>query len=242
MSAKIEMGPGVSAGFTQRYDGGVSAAPFDTLNLGTGVSDDREAVAENRRIAAARLGFDPDRVVWMNQVHSAEVAVADAPGDVGKVDGVVTTRPGLVLATLAADCLPILAADSEAGVIGAAHSGRMGTATGVAPAMAAEMVAQGARPARITVALGPSICGQCYEVPPEMQEEVARRSPEGASRTRQGTSGVDLRAAVAAQLRAAGIGHITVDERCTLESPELFSHRRDAPTGRFGGFIWREAR
>ncbi|CAM4279155.1 peptidoglycan editing factor PgeF [Nocardiopsis rhodophaea] len=242
MSAKIEMGPGVAAGFTQRYDGGVSTAPFDTLNLGMGVSDDRESVAENRRIAAARLGFDPDRVVWMNQVHSAEVAVADAPGDVGKVDGVVTTRPGLVLATLAADCLPILAADGEAGVIGAAHSGRMGTAAGVAPAMVAEMVAQGANPARITVALGPSICGQCYEVPPEMQEEVARRSPEGASRTRQGTSGVDLRAAVAAQLRAAGIGHITVDDRCTLESPELFSHRRDAPTGRFGGFIWREAR
>ncbi|MBB6172446.1 hypothetical protein HNR23_002506 [Nocardiopsis mwathae] len=242
MSATIEMGPGVRAGFTQRYDGGVSTAPYDTLNLGMGTSDAPGAVAENRRVAAARFGFDPDRVVWMNQVHSADVAVVDAPGDAGKVDGVVTTRPDLVLATLAADCLPILAADGAAGVIGAAHSGRLGTAAGVAPAMVAAMVGQGADPARITVALGPSICGRCYEVPPEMQEEVARRSPEGASRTRRGTTGVDLRAAVTAQLRTTGIGHITADERCTLESSELFSHRRDAPTGRLAGFIWREAR
>lgn len=238
MSAVIELGPGVCAGFTERYDGGVSAEPFDTLNLGLGVPDDRGAVAENRRIAAKHLGFGHDRVVWMDQVHSADVAVAEEPGVVGRVDGVVTTRSDLVLATLVADCLPILAADTQTGVIGAAHSGRLGTAHGVASALVAEMVRNGADPARISVALGPAICGHCYEVPPSMQEEAARRTPEAASRTRQDTTGVDMRAAVTAQLQEAGIGHIVADERCTLESPEFFSHRRDPRTGRFAGYVW----
>ncbi|MDA8369936.1 MAG: peptidoglycan editing factor PgeF [Nocardiopsaceae bacterium] len=242
MNAVTELGPGVFAAFTQRYDGGVSSAPFDTLNLGMGVPDDPGAVAENRRIAAARLGFDHDRVVWMDQVHSADVAVAEKPGDAGRVDAVVTTRTDLVLAALAADCLLILAADPEAGVIGAAHSGRLGTANGVAAALVARMVQHGAVPGRIAAALGPSICGHCYEVPPDMQAEIARAIPQAASRTRNGTTGIDIRAAVAAQLRAADIGHITVDERCTLESPELFSHRRDATTGRFAGYIWRPGR
>ncbi|WP_046470826.1 peptidoglycan editing factor PgeF [Allosalinactinospora lopnorensis] len=238
MSAVIELGPGVRAGFTQRYDGGVSAEPFDTLNLGMGVPDDRDAVVENRRIAAARLGFGHGRVVWMNQVHSADVAIAEEPGVVGRVDGVVTTRTDLVLGTLAADCLPILAADPAARVIGAAHSGRLGTAHGVASALVAEMVRNGAEVGRITVALGPSICGRCYEVPHHLQEEVTRSTPEAASRTREGTPGVDLCAGVTAQLQRAGIGHVAVDERCTLESPDLFSHRRDSKTGRFAGYVW----
>ncbi|RCV54496.1 peptidoglycan editing factor PgeF [Marinitenerispora sediminis] len=239
MTAVTEIGPGVRAGFTERYGGGVSAAPFDTLNLGAGVADDPAAVAENRRIAANRFGFDPERVVWMTQVHSADVAVADAPGDAGRVDAVVTTRPDLVLATLAADCLPILAADLEAGVIGAAHSGRLGTVRGVAAALIAEMVSQGASVERVSVLLGPAICGACYEVPPQMQDEVAAGTPEAASRTRAGTTGVDLRAGVTAQLRRAGVRRIAADGRCTLESPELFSHRRGAPTGRLAGFVWR---
>ncbi|MFC7330243.1 peptidoglycan editing factor PgeF [Marinactinospora rubrisoli] len=239
MTAVTEIGPGVRAAFTERYAGGVSAAPFDTLNLGAGVADDPSAVAENRRIAAARFGFDPDRVVWMSQVHSADVAVVDAPGDAGRVDAVVTTRPGLVLATLAADCLPILAADPVAGVIGAAHSGRVGTALGVAEALVAEMVRQGASVDRISALLGPAICGACYEVPPHLQREVTARTPEAAGRTRAGTTSVDLRAGVTAQLERAGVRRVSADGRCTLESPELFSHRRDAKTGRLAGFVWR---
>ncbi|GAB3444803.1 peptidoglycan editing factor PgeF [Streptomonospora sediminis] len=240
MSAVIELGPGVRAAFTQRYDGGVSAPPFDSLNLGRGVDDDPGAVAENRRAAAARLGFGAERVVWMDQVHSADVAVADGPGNAGRVDAVVAERADLVLAALAADCLVVLAADTEAGIIGAAHSGRLGTAAGVAPAMVAAMARLGAQPARISALLGPAICGACYEVGPEAQEQVTRNVPEAASRTRRGTAGIDMRAAVTAQLRAADVGHVTSDDRCTLESPELFSHRGDAPTGRFAGYVWRQ--
>ncbi|MFW6639800.1 peptidoglycan editing factor PgeF [Nocardiopsis algeriensis] len=239
MGNVIELGRGVRVAVTERR-GGVSAPPRDSLNMGLGVGDEREAVLANRRIAAELLGLDADRFVWMDQVHSADVVVADAPGGVGTCDGVVTTRKGLVLASLSADCLPVLAADGEAGVVGAAHSGRLGTAHGVAANLVGEMVAQGARPDRITAYLGPAICGKCYEVPPELQAETARNTPEAASTTRQGTAGVDMVAAVTAQLRRAGVSDIRSDGRCTLESPELFSHRRGAPTGRFASLIWRE--
>ncbi|WP_017587300.1 peptidoglycan editing factor PgeF [Nocardiopsis ganjiahuensis] len=234
----IDLGHGVRAAVTERK-GGVSRSPFDSLNLGLGTGDTREAVTANRVRAAQELGFDVEKVVWMNQVHSADVLVATEPGGVGTCDGVVTTRPDLVLASMAADCLPVLAADSGAGVLGAAHSGRLGTAHGVAANLVDTMVAQGARPDRITVFLGPAICGGCYEVPPRLQAETAERTPEAASTTRQGTTGVDMVAAVTAQLRRSGVTDITADGRCTLESPELFSHRGDAPTGRFASFLWR---
>lgn len=234
----VDLGHGVRAAVTERR-GGISAPPYDSLNLGLGSGDDRETVLANRRTAAEGLGFDADRVVWMNQVHSADVLTADAPGGVGTCDGVVTTRPDLVLASLAADCLPVLAADGERGVLGAAHSGRLGTAHGVAANLIAAMADRGARPGHTTVLLGPAICGKCYEVPPELQAETARDTPEAASTTRRGTTGVDMVAAVTAQLRRAGVTDIRADGRCTLESPELFSHRGGAPTGRFASFIWR---
>ncbi|WP_159941171.1 MULTISPECIES: peptidoglycan editing factor PgeF [unclassified Nocardiopsis] len=238
MGNVIDLGHGIRAAVTERH-GGVSAPPYDSLNLGFGSGDEREAVLANRTAAARDLGFDADRVVWMNQVHSADVLVATEPGGVGTCDGVVTTRPDLVLASVSADCLPVLAADAGAGVLGAAHSGRIGTAHGVAANLIATMVDRGARADRITVLLGPSICGGCYEVPPELREETARHTPEAACTTRRGTAGVDMRAAVTAQLRRAGVSDVRADERCTLESPELFSHRRGAPTGRFASFLWR---
>lgn len=238
MGNVIDLGHGVRAAVTERK-GGVSQPPFDSLNLGLGSGDTREAVTANRRRAAQELGFDVDRVVWMNQVHSADVLLATEPGGVGTCDGVVTTRPDLVLASMAADCLPVLATDAVAGVLGAAHSGRQGTAHGVAANLVDTMVAQGARPGHITVFLGPAICGSCYEVPPELQAETAERTPEAASTTRQGTTGVDMVAAVTAQLRGVGVTDIITDGRCTLETPELFSHRGDAPTGRFASFLWR---
>jgi YfiH family protein len=238
MGNVIDLGHGVRASVTERH-GGVSAPPYDSLNLGLGSGDDRGTVLANRETAARDLGLDTDRIVWMNQVHSADVLVATEPGGVGTCDGVVTTRPDLVLASLAADCLPVLAADAEAGVLGAAHSGRLGTAHGVAANLVEAMAGQGARADRITVFLGPSICGGCYEVPPRVRDETARDTPEAACTTRRGTAGVDMRAAVTAQLRRAGVTDIRADGRCTLESPELFSHRRNAPTGRFASFLWR---
>ncbi|MFV2197352.1 peptidoglycan editing factor PgeF [Nocardiopsis sp. LOL_012] len=238
MGNVIELGRGARAAVTERT-GGVSAPPYDSLNLGLGTGDEREAVLANREAAARNLGFSAERVAWMNQVHSADVLVAEGPGGVGTCDGVVTTRSDVVLAALSADCLPVLAADTGAGVLGAAHSGRLGTAQGVAVRLVEAMVAQGARADRLSVFLGPAICGRCYEVPPEVQAETAREAPEAECTTRWGTAGVDMRAAVTAQLRRAGVADITADGRCTLESEELFSHRRGAPTGRLASFVWR---
>ncbi|GAB3695917.1 peptidoglycan editing factor PgeF [Nocardiopsis oceani] len=238
MGNVIDLGHGVRAAVTERK-GGVSQPPYDSLNLGLGTGDTRERVLANRARAAEDFGFDIGRVVWMNQVHSADVLVATEPGAAGTCDGVVTTRSDLVLASMAADCLPVLAADAGAGVLGAAHSGRLGTAHGVAVNLVEAMVAQGARLASLSVFLGPTICGRCYEVPPELQAETAEHVPEAASTTRQGTTGVDMLAAVTAQLRRSGVSDITTDGRCTLESDELFSHRGHAPTGRFASFLWR---
>ncbi|RBL79681.1 laccase, partial [Streptomyces cavourensis] len=150
--------------FTDRW-GGVSAAPYGELNLGGAVGDDPAAVGANRERAARRLGLDPASVVWMNQVHGRDVAVVDGPwgadAEIPAVDALVTTRRGLALAVLTADCTPVLLVDPAAGVVGAAHAGRPGLVAGVVPAVVEAMTALGARPSRITAHTGPAVCGRC---------------------------------------------------------------------------------
>ena len=136
---------------------------------------------------------------------------------------------------LVADCVPILAGDAAAGVIAAVHAGRRGAAGGIALRMLERMAALGAAPGGITVVLGPAICGACYEVPAAMRDEVADTLPGSASTTDRGTPGLDLRAGLAAQLRVAGVAQVVIDPRCTYTDAGLFSHRANAPTGRFAG-------
>lgn len=232
-------GSGIGMSFTDRW-GGVSLAPYEELNLGTGSGDDVEAVAENRRRAALRLGVDPTRVAWMRQVHGRDVASISEPDGSRppRVDGVVTSTTGVALAALAADCVPVLLAEPVARVIGAAHAGREGLTAGAVPAVVEAMRDRGARPGRVTVLVGPAICGRCYEVPQTMQEEVAAHVPQARCETRHATPGLDIRAGVVAQLAAVGVCGIERDPRCTAESPELYSHRRDGHTGRFAGYVW----
>ncbi|MFI0445195.1 peptidoglycan editing factor PgeF [Actinomadura sp. 6N118] len=243
MITNVGLGAGVGAAFTARA-GGVSRAPYDSLNLGGAVGDDAASVRDNRGRAAAALGIDPARTVWMRQVHGADVAFVTGPaspegGDgIPPVDAIVTTEPGLALAVLVADCAPVLLADHAAGVVGAAHSGRPGTAAGVVPALVEQMCAKGADPARIRGAIGPAACGGCYEVPAEMRDEVAEAVPEAYATTTAGTPGLDIRAGIAAQLAAVGVTDVRIDPRCTIESGELFSFRREGRTGRFAGYVW----
>ncbi|POM23986.1 Laccase domain protein YfiH [Actinomadura rubteroloni] len=237
MITPVRLGAGVGAAFTGR-SGGVSSGPYGALNLGGAVGDDPHAVEANRRRAAAVLGTDPARTVWMRQVHGAEVAHVTAPEPDLAVDAIVTTVPGLALAVLVADCAPVLLADPAAGVVGAAHAGRPGTAAGVVPALVARMVDLGADPARIAASVGPAACGSCYEVPAAMRDEVAAVVPEARATTRQGTPALDIRAGIAGQLARAGVADVRTDPRCTLETPDLFSYRRDGVTGRFAGFVW----
>jgi YfiH family protein len=233
----VALGDGVGAAFTGRA-GGVSTPPYDSLNLGGAVDDDPAAVRANRGRAAAALGLDPDRTVWMRQVHGADVAFATSPELPGPVDAVVTTVPGLALGVLVADCAPVLLADPVAGVVGAAHSGRPGTAAGVVPALLKAMCERGADPARTAAAIGPAACGRCYEVPAEMRADVAASVPAAYATTAAGTPGLDIRAGIAEQLAAGGVTTVRVDPRCTIEDPGLFSYRRDGRTGRFAGYVW----
>ncbi|MFD9217393.1 peptidoglycan editing factor PgeF [Streptomyces sp. NPDC087659] len=231
---------GAHFAFTDRW-GGVSAAPYDELNLGGAVGDDPVAVRTNRELAAGGLGLDPGLVVWMNQVHGRDVAVVDGPWtgtDVPAVDAVVTARRGLALAVLTADCTPVLLADPVAGVVGAAHAGRPGMVAGVVPAAVEAMVGLGADPSRITARTGPAVCGRCYEVPEAMRAEVAAAEPAAWAETSWGTPAVDVTAGVHAQLEALGVRDRSASPVCTLESGDHFSYRRDRTTGRLAGYVW----
>ncbi|NIH97513.1 hypothetical protein FHU31_004503 [Mycolicibacterium fluoranthenivorans] len=220
--------------------GGVSRPPYDTFNLGDHVGDAPAAVAANRKRLADTIGADG--VVWMNQVHSDRVVVVDGdPGaTVDDTDALVTTTPRLALAVLSADCVPVLLADARAGVIGAAHAGRVGAQLGIVARTVEKMVALGASPDDISVLLGPAVSGRHYEVPAIMADEVEAALPGSRTTTEKGTPGLDIRAGIARQLTTLGITTIDIDPRCTVEDRALFSHRRDAPTGRLASLVWME--
>ncbi|MET8979793.1 peptidoglycan editing factor PgeF [Streptomyces sp. NPDC004539] len=231
---------GAHFAFTDRW-GGVSAAPYEELNLGGAVGDDPAAVLANRELAAKSLGFDPAEVVWMNQVHGADVEIVTAPwGErpVPETDAIVTARRGLALAVLTADCVPVLLADPVAGVVAAAHAGRPGMIAGVVPAAVRAMAELGAEPARITARTGPAVCGRCYEVPSPMRAEVAALEPAAYAETSWGTPAVDVAAGVHAQLERLGVCDRAQSPVCTLESHDHFSYRRDRTTGRLAGYVW----
>ncbi|CAK7285377.1 peptidoglycan editing factor PgeF [Streptomyces misionensis] len=241
MIGQRESVSGAHFAFTDRW-GGVSAAPYEELNLGGAVGDTPESVRANRELAATSLGLDPARVVWMNQVHGAEVAVVDEPWGSGnpvpEVDALVTARRGLALAVLTADCVPVLLADPVAGVAAAAHAGRPGMVKGVVPAAVRAMVELGAAPERIVARTGPAVCGRCYEVPEEMRAEVAAVEPTAYAETSWGTPAVDVSAGVHAQLDRLGVCDRAHSPVCTLESGDHFSYRRDRTTGRLAGYVW----
>ncbi len=220
--------------------GGRSRGPYTSFNLSAGVGDDPAAVAANRRRLSTELGVP---VVFLEQVHGTTVVTVDAvpePGapDVPATDAAVTALPGVALAVLSADCPPVLLADPVAGVVGAAHAGRVGAAAGVLPATVRAMTALGADPGRVEALLGPAICGGCYEVPAAMRAQVDARLPGSAVRTRRGTPGLDLRAGLYHQLVGLGVARIGGDPRCTFEDRDLYSHRRQPGTGRLAAVTW----
>lgn len=236
-----ELGPGVHAAFTDRL-GGVSAGPYAELNLGGAPGDDAAAVAKNRERVAAALGLPAARVVWMHQVHGADVAAVDGPWpDVpARVDGLVTDRPHLPLAVRVADCTPVLLADPARPVVAAVHAGRPGLAAGVVRTAVARMAELGARPDRMVALVGPAVCGGCYEVPEDMRAAVVAAAGvrEAWATTRWGTPALDVPGGVVAQLRLLGVADVRRVAVCTLESPRHYSYRRDGTTGRFAGYVW----
>ena len=210
--------------------------PFDSLNLALEGEDDPAAVAQNLRIVLD--DFAPgDHLADLHQVHGADVDVVEDRRTTGRpdADGIVTAQPGVVLLVRAADCVPVLLADGELGVIGAAHCGRPGLAAGVVPQAVARMRALGAR--SVTAWIGPHVCGACYEVPRHLQAEVGAAVPASVATTSWGTPSLDLGAGVRAQLAGDGVPVHDLS-RCTRESEDLYSYRRDgARAGRQAGLI-----
>jgi hypothetical protein len=246
-AARVTHGP-VELAFTDRH-GGVSGAPFDSLNLGWSGGDDPEAMAENHRLLMDDFapGDGVELLAEIGQVHGGDVVLVGPDGprhDVhghlhGIGDGLVSAEPGITLSVRAADCVPVLFADAEAGVIGACHCGRPGVVAGIVPATVAAMRELGAT--AITAWVGPHVCGRCYEVPQEMQDDVADVEPATLATTSWGTPSLDVGAGVRAQLERDGVAVVDL-ATCTRESPDLFSYRREGVrSGRQAGLIRRSA-
>jgi polyphenol oxidase len=193
-------------------------------------------------LAMVTADFAPGAAVHdMRQVHGNTVAVVPSPVATGRpeADALVTRATDAVLVVRVADCLPVLLADPDAGVVGAVHAGRGGMVAGVAAAAVERMRELGAE--HVTAWLGPRICGACYEVPEAMQAEVGARVPASVATTAWGTPALDIGAGVRDQLEAAGVVVHDVGT-CTRESADLYSYRRDgARAGRFAGLVRRRA-
>jgi polyphenol oxidase len=209
--------------FTDRF-GGVSAPPYAELNLAISGDDDDVAKAENHRRLLA--DFAPDDVLCdLYQVHGAEVVLAGPEwAHRPHADGIVGTAPGVTLLVRAADCVPVLLVAPDQGIVGAAHSGRPGLAAGVVPATVARMRELGG--GRVEGWIGPHVCGRCYEVPEQMRADVAGVVPDSYAETSWGTPSLDLGAGVRAQLEQLDVVVHDVS-RCTRESDDLYSYRRD---------------
>ena len=225
---------------TQRT-GGVSAAPFESLNLGAHVGDSAEAVGENRRrlCTAGRLPAQP---VWLSQQHGTNVLDLDGAQEApAGADASFTRHPGRVCAVLTADCLPVLlASDSGAGVA-AAHAGWRGLAAGV---IEATVRALALPPESLLAWLGPCIGPAHFEIGAEVRQELLRADPQAEAafaRNARGRYMADLAALARRRLERLGIGRIYGADVCTYAAPqEYFSHRRDGRTGRQATLIWLE--
>ena len=243
---------GVKHGFFTR-EGGVSEGIYRGLNVGVGSQDARDKVAENRARVAATMGVVPESLLTLYQVHSPDALVVRAPfsGERPKADALVTDRPGVALGVLAADCGPVLYADAEAGVIGAAHAGWKGALTGVLEAAIEAMETLGARRERIVAVLGPSIGADNYEVGPEFVARFTAHDAQNeayfAASANQGHAMFDLNRYTVDRLARAGVSAFMLG-RCTYQDENLFysyrraTHRREPDYGRQISAIVLEAR
>ncbi len=238
MSVEFLTAPAIGArhGFFTRK-GGVSTGPYAALNCSLSGLDVRSHVMENRARAARALDAAPERLVGVTQIHGADVVVVDTPwlaGEGPQADALVTSRPGIALGVITADCAPVLFADETAGVVGAAHAGWRGAAAGVLEATLTAMRALGAR--RITAAIGPCIRQSSYEVGVDLHAEISSRSPENENffkpSHRNGHWYFDLPGYCAMRLKAANTNTIHMVDADTLaDEDRFFSHRRRTLAG-----------
>jgi YfiH family protein len=212
--------------------GGVSSGIYKGLNAGVGSKDDLTSVTENRARIASHMGVSADNLLTLYQVHSADALIVREPfaGERPKADAMVTDRPGIALGVLAADCGPVLYADPQARVIGAAHAGWKGAFTGVLEATIEAMEQLGAKRERITAVLGPSISAQNYEVGPEFIERFVRVAQTNeryfSPSSKPGHAMFDLNGYTVDRLANAGVTASMIG-RCTYtDEDDFYSYRR----------------
>ena len=216
--------------FTDRH-GGVSEGNYTSLNLGDHVGDSLQSVAKNREIISEKFGATQ----YMNQVHGNRVAVIEEVTDeVPTADALITGIPGITLAVMVADCIPLILSSKHS--VAAVHVGRKGLVNRVAEKTIEIM--REISDQEITATLGPAICGKCYEVSQDIFDEVVASHPAAATRTSANTPSLDLVAGLITDLKSLGIKSIDNQSRCTVESDDLFSYRRSATTGRQAGLVW----
>ncbi|MCX7194276.1 MAG: peptidoglycan editing factor PgeF [Proteobacteria bacterium] len=226
--------------------GGVSAAPYASLNLGDHVGDAPVTVARNRMLLNMILPSEP---VWLEQVHGIAVADADRASCIPQADACIARRSGSVCVVMTADCLPVLLCDKQGSVVGAAHAGWRGLAAGV---IEATVNAMGVPPQNLMAWLGPAISRQAFEVGDEVRAVFVEADPQAASaflpspcKGEGGGGGrkymADIYALARQRLNAIGVAEVYGGDRCTYSEPgQFFSYRRDGVTGRQGTFIWLE--
>lgn len=242
MSDRLGFGPDwpaparVRAWVTERA-GGASSGSYVSLNLATHVGDAPQRVAENRAILSAGVPL-PAEPVWLVQVHGATVLDLDRDA-VAPADGAVTSRPGVVCAVLTADCLPVIFASRDGGRVGVAHAGWRGLLNGVLPAAVRALRTP---PAEVVAWLGPAIGAASYEVGAEVRDAYLlrdARAGEAFTPNARGRWQADLYALARASLAEAGVVAVHGGGFCTYrEADRFFSHRREAPCGRFATLVW----
>ena len=226
--------------FTRR--GGASSGVFAGLNCGQGSSDQAEIVAINRGRVADAMGVAHDHLLGVHQIHSATAIPVTAPyAEKPRADALVTATRGIALSVLSADCQPVLFADADAGVIGAAHAGWRGALDGVLPTTVDAMEALGAKRENITAVIGPCISQRAYEVGPEFIDSFMAEDPDFARYFINGEGDrmlFDLPGFGLNRLRAAGVGHAEWTHHCTFTDAERFysyrrtTHAKEADYGR----------
>ncbi|WP_395598060.1 peptidoglycan editing factor PgeF [Pseudomonas sp. A1437] len=216
-------------------EGGVSEAPFDSLNLGDHVDDRLEAVAENRRRLTDHFSIKP---AWLQQVHGIAVAQAD-PGIVATADASWTATPGIACAAMTADCLPALFCDRAGTRVAAAHAGWRGLAAGV---LEATLDSLDVPAAEVLVWLGPAIGPKAFEVGPEVREVFINQLPEAAEAfvpsDNAGKFMADIYLLARLRLAERGVTAVYGGGFCTVTDPRFFSYRRASRTGRFASLVW----
>lgn len=220
--------------------GGVSEAPWDSLNLGSHVGDDPVRVRENRRRLATMAGIGAGSIGWLDQVHGIEVASLPVHG-VPRADASHTVQTGHVCVIMTADCLPVLLCDESGTRVGAAHAGWRSLCGGVLEALVNDM---GGRPAELMAWLGPAIGPKQFEVGPEVREAFLRHDPAAVSGfsaegARAGHFMADIYLLARQRLAECGVRQVYGGDFCTVSEPQrFFSYRRDGQTGRMASLIW----